>query len=114
MNRKHIVTGFALLAAILAATPAFAADGPAHAGNPGEKLARGVVNATTGWVEVPKQTAIGGQEAGVPGLIGGLFKGVALGATRTVVGGLEIATFWAPVPDRYEPMMKPATVFEGR
>ncbi len=114
MDRKHIVATFAILAAILAAVPAFAADGPEVAGNPGERLARGVMNATTGWVEVPKQTAIGSQEAGLPGLVAGLFKGVAMGVTRTAVGGLEIGTFWIPVPDRYEPVLKPATVFEGR
>src|SRR5574341_2165724 len=98
MNRKHVVTGFVILAAVLAAVPAFAAGGPEGTGNPGTKLTRGVVNATTGWVEVPKQTALGGQETGVPGLVGGLFKGVALGVTRTVVGGLDVATFWAPIP----------------
>ena len=114
MDRKHIVAGFVILAAIVAAAPAFAAEGTDHAGNPGEKLARGVVNATTGWVEVPKQAAIGAQEAGPPGLIGGLFKGVVLGVTRTVVGGVEVGTFMLPAPDRYEPILKPATVFEGR
>ena len=114
MDRKHIIAAFVFLAAIVAAAPAFAAEGTEHAGNPGEKLARGVVNATTGWVEVPKETARGAQEAGLPGLIGGLVKGVALGATRTVVGGVEIGTFMLPVPDRYEPILKPATVFEGR
>ncbi len=68
----------------------------------------------TGWVEVPKQAALGAQEAGPPGLIGGLLKGVALGVTRTVVGGLEAGTFFLPIPDRYEPILKPATVFQGR
>ncbi len=114
MDCKHIVAGFVFLAAIIAAVPAFAADGTEHAGNPGEKLARGVVNATTGWMEVPKETARGDQEAGLPGLIGGLFKGVALGATRTAVGGLEIGTFLLPIPNRYEPILKPATVFDER
>lgn len=114
MERKHAVAAFAILATILAAAPAFAADGPEAAGNPGTKLARGIANATTGWVEVPKQTALGAQEAGIPGLVAGLFKGVALGATRTAVGGLEVGTFWLPFPDRYEPILKPATVFDAR
>jgi putative exosortase-associated protein (TIGR04073 family) len=114
MDRKHIVAGVVILVAALAAAPAFAAEGPDRIGNPGEKLARGVVNITTGWVEMPKQAALGAQEAGPPGLIGGLLKGVALGVTRTVVGGLEAGTFFLPIPDRYEPILKPATVFEGR
>ena len=114
MDRKHIVAAFVFLAAIVAVVPAFAADGTEQAGNPGEKLARGVVNATTGWVEVPKETARGAQEAGPPGLIWGLFKGVALGVTRTVVGGVEIGTFMLPIPNGYEPILKPATVFDAR
>ncbi len=114
MDRKQIVVALAILTAALAAAPAFAAGGPDHVGNPGEKLARGVVNITTGWVEVPKQAAIGAQEAGPPGLVGGLLKGVALGVTRTVVGGLEAGTFFLPIPERYEPILKPATVFDAR
>ncbi len=114
MHRKHIVTALVILVALFAALPAFAMDGGEYAQGAGTKLGRGVVNGATGWVEVPKQTALGGQEAGVPGVLGGFFKGVAMGVARTVTGGFEIATFWAPVPDRFEPVMKPATVFEGR
>lgn len=108
MSRKHIVAGLVILAAATAALPAFAED------NPATKLGRGVVNATTGWVEVPKQATLGAQEAGLPGLFGGLFQGLAQGIARTVAGGYEVGSFWAPIPDRYEPVMKPATVFEGR
>ncbi|HYB73029.1 MAG TPA: exosortase system-associated protein, TIGR04073 family [Candidatus Sulfotelmatobacter sp.] len=114
MERKQIIVGLAVLTAALTAAPAFAAEGPDHVGNPGEKLARGVVNITTGWVEVPKETALGVQEAGPPGLIGGLLKGVALGVARTAVGGLEVGTFFLPIPHGYEPILKPATVFDAR
>ncbi|HEY7676898.1 MAG TPA: exosortase system-associated protein, TIGR04073 family [Candidatus Methylomirabilis sp.] len=114
MDRKHAIAGFVILVAALTAAPAFAAEAPDHVGNPGEKLARGVVNITTGWVEVPKQAALGAREAGPPGLVGGLFKGVALGVARTVVGGLEAGTFFLPIPNRYEPILRPATVFQDR
>ena len=114
MQRKHIVAALVILAAVFAALPAFAMDGAEYAQGAGTKLGRGVVHGATGWVEVPKQTILGGQEDGVPGLIGGFFKGVAMGVARTLTGGFEIVTFWAPVPERFEPVMKPATVFEGR
>ncbi len=81
MYRKHIVAGLVIVAATAAALPSFAED------NPATKLGRGLVNATTGWLEVPKQTAIGTQDAGFPGLIGGLFQGVAMGVARTVACG---------------------------
>lgn len=114
MHRRHIAAALMILAAVFAALPAFAMDGGDYAAGSGTKLGRGVVNGATGWMEVPKQTAIGGQEAGVPGVVGGFFKGVAMGVARTVVGAVEIATFWAPVPERFEPALKPATVFEDR
>ena len=114
MDRKQIIGALAILTAALAAAPAFAAEGPYPVGNPGEKLARGLVNIATGWMEVPNQAALGAQEAGPPGLIGGLLKGVALGVARTAVGGLEAGTFFLPIPDRYEPILKPATVFDVR
>lgn len=114
MYRNHIVIGLVTLATLFAVLPAFAQNGNGYAASPATKLGRGVVNATTGWVEVPKQTIIGAQEAGVPGFFGGIFQGVAMGVTRTLVGGYEIGTFWAPVPEGFEPVLKPHTVFDGR
>jgi len=111
MKHKHLVTVLAALATLCTALPAFA-GGPEYLADPDTQLARGIVNVATGWVEVPKQSAIGGRKAGGPGLVGGFFKGVGLGATRTLVGGYEIATFWAPT--HFEPMMKPATVLGGQ
>lgn len=114
MYRKHIVIGLVTLATLFTELPASAQDGAVSTAGPATKLSRGVVNATTGWVEIPKQTIVGAQEAGVPGLVQGLFQGVALGVARTVAGGYEIATFWAPVPERFEPVMRPPTVFDAR
>ncbi len=112
MSRKHIIAGLIALAAALSGPPVFAAEDPAHPDNPATKLARGVANTFFGWMEVPKQAAIGGQEASLPGFIGGIFKGVGMGVGRTLVGAVEIGTFWAPVPDGYAPMLNPPTVFE--
>jgi|SRR3989304_5575531 len=115
MHGKHFVAAIFILAAVFAAVPAFGSDPVAdYATGSGTKLGRGVVNGATGWVEVPKQTYFGGQEGGAAGVVGGFFKGIGMGVARTAVGAYEIATFWAPVPERFEPVIKPVTVFEGR
>ncbi len=113
MYRKWFAS-LILVISFLAPMPAWAAatiDAGQYASDAGTKLGRGVVNAATGWVEIPKQTVVGGQQNGVLGGIGGFFKGIGLGAARTLAGAFEIATFWAPVPERFEPVMQPATVF---
>lgn len=108
MARKQIVAGLIILATASAAVQALADD------NPATKLGRGILNATTGWLEIPKQTVAGAREAGVPGLLDGLVLGVAEGAARTLVRGFEVGTFWAPIPKGYAPVMKPVSVFDGR
>ncbi len=76
------------------------------------KLLRGVVNAATGWVEIPKQMSVVWQESGPgPGMSWGLIKGIGFAAARSVVGGYEIATFPMPIPDGYRPIMQPEYVF---
>lgn len=110
MYRKPIAS-LAVAAALLAATPALAGEAGQYASNAGTKLGRGVLNAATGWAEVPKQAVIGGQGEGVLGGFEGFFKGVGLGVARTLAGAFEVVTFWAPVPERFEPVMEPDTVF---
>lgn len=110
MYRKPIAS-LAVVIALLAAIPALASEAGQYASNAGTKLGRGVLNTVTGWAEVPKQAVIGGQEGGVLGGFEGFFKGVGLGVARTLAGAFEIATFWAPVPERFEPVMRPATIF---
>ena len=112
MNRTHIVAAAIALATALSGVPAFAAENPTSPENPATKLARGVANASFGWVEVPKQGTLGSQEAGLPGFIAGLAKGLGIGAGRTLVGAMEIGTFWAPIPEGYAPILNPPTVFE--
>jgi putative exosortase-associated protein (TIGR04073 family) len=112
MNRTHIAAAAIALTTALSGVPAFAAEDPAPPENPATKLARGVANASFGWVEVSQQAALGSQQAGLPGFIAGLAKGVGTGAGRTLVGALEIGTFWAPIPEGHAPILNPPTVFE--
>ncbi|MBI4573486.1 MAG: exosortase system-associated protein, TIGR04073 family [candidate division NC10 bacterium] len=111
MYRKSVAP-LILLMSLLVATPVFAIEAGQYATDAGTKLGRGVVNAATGWVEIPRQSVIGGKENGVLGGFGGFFKGIGLGVARTLAGAFEIATFWIPVPERFEPVMQPPTVFE--
>ncbi len=113
MLRKQIVTSLIIVVAIVMATvPALAIDPGQYASGAGAKLGRGVLNTATGWGEIPKQTIIGSREEGVLGGVEGFFKGIGFGVARTLAGAFEIATFWAPVPDQFEPVMQPATVFD--
>ena len=113
MCRKHIVVSLIVaVACMMAALPAFAMDAGQYAESAGTKLGRGAVNTATGWGEIPMQTYLGSQQDGVLGGVGGFFRGIGLGVARTLTGAFEIATFWAPVPGEFKPVMQPATVFD--
>ena len=78
----------------------------------GVKLVRGVANAATGWVEIPKQISLTWQENGPgPGCTWGLVKGIGFAVARTAVGAYETVTFPAPIPDGYRPILDPEYVF---
>ncbi|MBI3332496.1 MAG: exosortase system-associated protein, TIGR04073 family [Candidatus Omnitrophica bacterium] len=75
------------------------------------KLFRGIVNAATGWIEIPKQTSLVWQESGpATGLSWGFLKGIAYAVARSVAGGYEIVTFPVPIPEDYRPLMQPEYV----
>lgn len=75
------------------------------------KLFRGIANAATGWMEIPKQVSLIWQDRGPGmGLSWGLLKGVAYAVARSTAGGYEIITFPLPVPEEYHPLMQPEYV----
>lgn len=90
-------------------TPAQAAAGR-YLGGSGKKFVRGLVNTSTGWMEVFKQPVVGAEEAGVEGGIVGFFTGIGMTVARTAVGVYDTATFLVPVPERFEPVMQPEFV----
>jgi len=113
MCRQHIVVSLiVVVACMLAALPASAMDAGEYAESASSKLGRGAVNTATGWGEIPMQTYLGSQGDGVLGGVAGFFRGIGLAVARTVTGAFEIATFWAPVPEEFKPVMQPATVFD--
>ncbi len=113
MYRTQIVAWLiVIMAALLAAVPGVAMEPGQYASGAGAKLGRGALSTPTGWGEISKQTVLGRQENGALGGGGGFFKGIALGVARTLAGAFEIVTFWAPVPERFEPVMPPPTGFD--
>ena len=75
------------------------------------KLFRGIANAATGWMEIPKQISITWQESS-PGMGAswGLVKGIGYAIARSVGGAYEIVTFPFPIPEGYKPIMQPEYV----
>ena len=60
----------------------------------GARILSGLSNTALGWTEIfskpGKEVAAGGN------IVVGLFKGLGNAITRTVVGAVEVATFWTP------------------
>jgi len=82
--------------------------------NPLSKFARGLVNVSVGWVEIPRQMVkvkeaenheISGELAGVTW---GPLKGFAYFLGRAIVGSYEVVTFLIPT---YKPLIRPEYIF---
>lgn len=104
--RKYVLTLVAvLIIANLIVTPCFA--------DPFRKLGRGLTNAVTGIVEIPKKVILISKNDNLGlGLTWGFIKGSAVGLLRTAVGLYETITFPIPAPADYEPMINPEFVFQ--
>jgi len=84
-----------LTAAVLALT----APAMAFAGNynPGEKLAHGIADSATGWIEAPKEmVAESGRTNPAVGVTKGAVVGTAKAVGKTAKGVAETATFLIP------------------
>lgn len=78
----------------------------------GGKLGRGVVNASTGWIELPKQIVMLNEEWGPAfGVVLGSLHGLEVAAVRTLAGVYEAITFPVPIPAGYAPVVMPASAF---
>ena len=106
-----------LVAGLGLASPAMAQENTPPSGrqDPGEKLARGLQNGMLGWTEIVARPQAEVQEKGAAGIVKGLLDGVAYGTIRTVTGAAEVATFWSPLPVKYQPpIQEPASPWERR
>lgn len=73
--------------------------------NPLRKIARGTVNVTLGWTEIPRQMIKVNKASGdVAGVFWGPLKGFAYFLGRTAVGVYEVTTFLLPP---YKPVVNP-------
>jgi len=89
------------------ASPQDIVDGMAN------KVGRGVANATTGWLEFPKQIYITSKEEGyAKGLTIGVLKGFGMTLVRTATGVGETLTFFMAYPGFYDPFFDPAYVWQ--
>ena len=88
---------------------------------PIEKLGRGIANVAFGALELPmKWVEVTEDQGAIAGLTYGTLKGVGFVIARVVVGVVDVATFFMPLPDcpeypddagwGYGPIMKPAWV----
>lgn len=78
------------------------------------KLARGVANLATGWLEFPKQIYYTCKDEGfVKGLTVGPIKGVGMTLGRTVFGASEAITFFVASPGFYDPLFDPPYVWQN-
>ena len=77
------------------------------------KLARGVTNAVTSIVELPKQTILTGRDMGTVGYVIGPIKGVGMTLYRALIGVTETVFCMVPQPGYYDPMMDPEYVWQG-
>ena len=123
MKNRKILLSMVLALALTAVGPAFAERlRPAEAAPRASaqqdtgrlvmtKLFRGMVNAATGWMEIPKQMIQTSQSQGVGvGLSWGFAKGIGWAVGRSVIGAYEIITFPFPVPEEYKPVLQPEYV----
>ncbi len=77
------------------------------------KVARGIANVGTGWLEFPKQIYVTYNEDGpAQGILVGPLKGIGMMLVRTVTGVAETLTFFVPFPGFYDPYFEPAYVWQ--
>jgi putative exosortase-associated protein (TIGR04073 family) len=112
MRKLAALAGLAAAAIVLATTAKASAE-PMEPGKAVTKLARGAINAATGWVEIPKRIHETSQASGpTAGFTWGLLRGLGYGFVRTAAGFYELFTFPFPAPPGYEPVIQPEYVFQ--
>ena len=106
MATKILLSTFVILALVAFSSVSFAAA-EEESGNAGTKLAIGLTNILTGWVELPMDigksvsTKDMGRSLVTEGIVKGLFDAIA----RTAAGVGDTVTF--AFPPYNKPMMKP-------
>lgn len=110
---SRLALGLVLAAAIVVVPPAQAEEPVPLGEQIAKKFVRGIVNLSTGWMELPRQVyEVGRTEGWVMGALRGPLDGIGMSFARTVAGVLEIATFPVPLPT-YKPILTPRYAWES-
>lgn len=81
-----------------------AAASDSYFGNASEKFVSGIVNAATGWIELPKNIILTSRNEGpLYGITIGPAMGIMHTVGRTLVGVLDAATFFIPTKPSVNP-----------
>jgi putative exosortase-associated protein (TIGR04073 family) len=89
--RRFIKSSPYLLLIMAMALPAMAETGA------GEKLAGGIKDTATGWVEVPQEMAETTEDSNIlAGATEGTVKGAGQAILKTTKGAVDVATFYIP------------------
>lgn len=97
LNRMRFISLPAMLAMLLMGAMPVAMADDSYGTQVVNKFSRGFANVATGWVEIPKNVMNTSSKSNVAyGITWGLVKGVLYTVGRTVVGAVEIATFFIP------------------
>jgi len=107
----------ALLIAVLICCGASFARGPFYSesvpARASRKFARGFLNTTMFWAEIPKEVNRDWQNVDpLTGVFTGTGKGIYKGAQRFGAGVYEMVTFAYDDPAKYQPIVYPETVLE--
>ena len=99
------ITTSVLLAGLLVS---LASSSALAGGNAGVKLTRGLVNITTGWLEIPHRISERKAEKASWWPVHGTIYGLMMATTRTLYGAWDLITF--PFPPYDGPVMEPDTL----
>jgi putative exosortase-associated protein (TIGR04073 family) len=77
------------------------------------KFVRGVTNAATSIVELPKQSYLTIRDRGAVGYVIGPLKGIGMTIYRAFTGVVETTFFLVPQPGYYDSMISPDFVWKG-
>lgn len=109
---KRILRYLAMYSLLLCSLSVAAADGASQdlaLNKSGLKLLSGIANIATGWIEIPKNINLAGQQQNVPvpgaAIIGqGVFQGIWHMLNRTGCGVFDLVTFMFPANPSVDPV----------
>ena len=105
---RKVVVVFVVLSLLVSFAPAL------YAKTPADKLARGVGNLCSGFLEIPQTMGEEWENSNnaAVGCTVGAVKGLVQGVVRTLSGIWDIISFPAALPEDYEPFYTPDYVFD--